>query len=197
MNTDGNDTFDFQRDLNDNNNKIDSAVGKLSNLTTTQKGNLVGAINEIDSDLDEKASKDLDNLSATGQAIIDGKVNSADLYDENQHIKINKLQTYSLPSSTYDDLTLGASGSTYTAPADGWVSFRKDATGNNQFLSLIAKSNAHSGGSEGLGYCVISTGNGMQVECCVPCLKGDVVEVGYSCAGNTKKFRFWYAKGAQ
>ena len=46
MNTDGNDYFDFQRDLNDNNDKIDSAFGKLSDLNTTYKTNIVGAINE-------------------------------------------------------------------------------------------------------------------------------------------------------
>ena len=46
MTTDGNDTFDFQRDLNDNNDKIDSAIGKLSDLQTTVKTNLVSAINE-------------------------------------------------------------------------------------------------------------------------------------------------------
>ena len=33
------------------------------------------------------------------------------------------MQSYSLPSYSYDDLTLGASGTPYTAPADGWVTF--------------------------------------------------------------------------
>lgn len=67
MNTDGNDYFDFQRDLNDNNDKIDSAIGKLANLTTTNKNNLVGAINEINNITPNSANKDLSNLSTTGE----------------------------------------------------------------------------------------------------------------------------------
>ena len=74
MTTDGNDTFDFQRDLNDNNDKIDSAFGSLANLTTTDKTNLVSAINELVTGLGGKTSKSLSDLDAVGQAIIDGKV---------------------------------------------------------------------------------------------------------------------------
>jgi len=89
MNTDGNDTFDFQRDLNDNNDKIDSAIGKLSTLTTTDKSSLVNAIIEIVSSLGGKASKDLDNLSATGQAILDGKVEVEALLQQNGYAKFS------------------------------------------------------------------------------------------------------------
>lgn len=45
--TDGADTFNIDTMLNENWNKIDAAIGKLSNLTTTEKDNLVEAINEI------------------------------------------------------------------------------------------------------------------------------------------------------
>lgn len=47
MTEDGSDTFNFTVDLDDNSDKIDAAIGKLSNLTTTEKDNLVEAINEI------------------------------------------------------------------------------------------------------------------------------------------------------
>ena len=89
MNTDGNDTFDFQRDLNDNNNKIDSAIGKLSNLTTEQQANLVSAINEIVSNLDGKTSKSLNDLNAVGQAILDKKVEVEALLAQNGYAKFS------------------------------------------------------------------------------------------------------------
>ena len=89
MDTDGNDTFDFQRDLNDNNNKIDSAIGKLSNLTTEQQANLVSAINEIVSNLDGKTSKSLSDLNAVGQAILDKKVEVEALLAQNGYAKFS------------------------------------------------------------------------------------------------------------
>ena len=89
MATDGNDTFDFKRDINDNNDIIDSAIGKLSTLTTTDKSSLVNAIIEIVSSLGGKASKDLDNLSATGQAILDGKVEVEALLQQNGYAKFS------------------------------------------------------------------------------------------------------------
>ena len=89
MDTDGNDTFDFQRDLNDNNNKIDSAIGKLSNLTTEQQANLVSAINEIVSNLDGKTSKSLNDLNAVGQAILDKKVEVEALLAQNGYAKFS------------------------------------------------------------------------------------------------------------
>ena len=89
MNTDGNDTFDFQRDLNDNNNKIDSAIGKLSNLTTEQQANLVSAINEIVTNLDGKTSKSLNDLNAVGQAILDKKVEVEALLAQNGYAKFS------------------------------------------------------------------------------------------------------------
>ena len=117
MSTDGNDTFDFQRDLNDNNDKIDSAVGKLSalnttvqtslvgainevvsncgalaNLSTTDKTSLVNAINELLSSLDGFATKSLGNLDSTGQAVIDKKVEIEALLAQNGYAKFKWKQ---------------------------------------------------------------------------------------------------------
>ena len=89
MNTDGNDTFDFQRDLNDNNDKIDSAIGKLSTLTTTDKSSLVNAIIEIVTNLGGKTSKSLDDLNAVGQAVLDKKVEVEALLQQNGYAKFS------------------------------------------------------------------------------------------------------------
>lgn len=84
MLTDGDDYFDFDRDLNGNNNILDAAIGKLSTLTTTDKASLVAAINEL---VAGKSSIDLDNLSAIGQAIMDKKVEVEALLQQNGYAK--------------------------------------------------------------------------------------------------------------
>ncbi len=84
MLTDGDDFLDFDRDLNQNNNILDAAIGKLSTLTTEEKTNLVAAINEL---VAGKSSIDLDNLSAIGQAIMDKKVEVEALLQQNGYAK--------------------------------------------------------------------------------------------------------------
>lgn len=84
MLTDGDDYFDFDRDLNGNNNILDAAIGKLSTLTTEEKTSLVAAINEL---VAGKSSIDLDNLSAIGQAIMDKKVEVEALLQQNGYAK--------------------------------------------------------------------------------------------------------------
>lgn len=41
-----------------------------------------------------------------------------------------------LPSDRYDDLTLGESGSGYTAPANGWFNLRRTATTNDAYIHI-------------------------------------------------------------
>lgn len=84
MLTDGDDFFDFDRDLNQNNNILDAAIGKLSTLTTEEKTSLVAAINEL---VAGKSSIDLDNLSEIGQAIMDKKVEVEALLQQNGYAK--------------------------------------------------------------------------------------------------------------
>jgi len=61
--TDGADTFNITTMLNDNWDKIDTATGKLSDLTTTVKTNLVAGINEINSAISGKVSKSGDTMT--------------------------------------------------------------------------------------------------------------------------------------
>ena len=93
METDGNDFFNFDTDLNQNWDKIDSVIGKLSELTTDDKTNLVKAIVEIISKLDKKSSVDLNNLSSIGQALLDAKIEAEALCEQNGYIKfkLNKI----------------------------------------------------------------------------------------------------------
>lgn len=98
-----------------------------------------------------------------------------------------------MPSDRYIDLTLGASGSTYTAPANGYFALSK--------LSGISSNN---------GYIVLRVENKLiaanpavynfpdaELRDFVPVQKNDVVAVDYNAAGTTIYFRFIYAEGSK
>ena len=105
--------------------------------------------------------------------------------------KTNKVQAAeaSMPSSRYIDLTLGASGSTYTAPANGWFWFSKIAGTNLFGVGIENKRNGMIIGSD-----AGAPGSGNAV---MPVLAGDDVVVRYSATGETLGFRFIYAQGNQ
>ena len=94
-----------------------------------------------------------------------------------------------MPSNRYIDLTLGASGTTYTAPADGYVYLWKETDATNQFITLTNNSNGlaiHQWASLAGGGCAGY----------VPVKKGDIVSITYTAGGTTNMFRFIYAEGA-
>lgn len=93
-----------------------------------------------------------------------------------------------MPSGRYINLTLGSSGTNYTAPADGYVTLIKEATNANQYIEMstyqvFANMNSHFSGQ--LLYATI------------PVSKGGVFQVNYNAGGATNRFRFTYAVGAQ
>lgn len=92
----------------------------------------------------------------------------------------------SMPSSKYIDLTLGASGTIYTAPANGWVSVNKTATASNQNLDI---------GSSGVGFDIHSSSNGQWLCVSTPVRKGTTFYVNYTAGGAVNWFRFRYAEG--
>lgn len=95
-----------------------------------------------------------------------------------------------MPSDRYVDLTLGASGASYTAPADGYIYLNKTSTGVGQNISIINDSNAmHSNNS--------ATYSGDWVSAYLPVSKGQAVRITYTTGGSTNSFRFIYAQGAQ
>jgi hypothetical protein len=92
--------------------------------------------------------------------------------------------SYGFPSSTHVDLTLGDSGSTYTAPANGWITVSKGVTAANQYFYMISNRIATTTRSVG------SAGN---IETFLPVSKGATISVSYNTAGTTNNFRFIYA----
>ena len=89
-----------------------------------------------------------------------------------------------MPSNKYIDLTLGASGSEYTAPANGWYYLSRTSTGASQYIALTSQVATNK----------LSTGSGQLLQDYVPVLKGCTVRVTYS-AQTTGVFRFYYAEG--
>ena len=94
-----------------------------------------------------------------------------------------------LPSDRYVDLELKASGTTYTAPANGWVNILKLSNGVEQYLvllnvtkNIIVRTNNTSSAVDQSGLLI-------------PVNKNDIYRVDYSYSGTTNNFKFIYAQG--
>ena len=136
----------------------------VANSTKTQ---IEVDIDEVMTDLNGKADVDLSNVNNTGKSLGAG---------------------WAMPSDTYDDLTLGASGTEYTAPANGYFVFCKVAGASNKYIDIHNTTTqmaqqAFSAGSD----------NWLRINC--PVKVGDIVQIDYNVTGDTKFFRFIYAQG--
>jgi hypothetical protein len=112
-----------------------------------------------------KADVDLSNVNANGTSLASG---------------------WSMPSSRYIDLTIGAHGSSYSAPANGWFAIRCYAA-SGAFLWLSNNSNQIM--QSGATYSASAKGG-----VCIPCKRGDSVSIGYY-GGALDFVRFVYAEG--
>lgn len=97
--------------------------------------------------------------------------------------------TASKPSNRYIDLTLGASGSTYTAPANGWFSISKQGSSAEQFVFLWDIVG-------GLGFQSVR-GNGTHCVSSLEIKKGGTIQVDYTADGGLGHFRFIYDEGVK
>ena len=115
--------------------------------------------------LANKANVEMDNLSASGKSLVSG---------------------WSMPSNRHIDLTLGASGSTYTAPANGWFHFNAGSKSGNKWGNI----------SNGI-YSIASTSisSVYNAKVLYPVKKGDIVTVSYTLDTDNPVFRFIYAEG--
>ncbi len=95
----------------------------------------------------------------------------------------------SMPSDKYIALTLGASGSTYIAPADGWYVVTKNSGASGTYLNIY-KNNTYWDEKWEFN----NTSKKHTVNC--PAYKGEKVIVNFTMSGATQFFRFYYAQGA-
>ena len=100
--------------------------------------------------------------------------------------KTNKVQAAeaSMPSGRYIDLTLGASGATYTAPANGWFCL----------IGPTGSSTAGYIGTNNLMGATSSGSNSYGLNIVLPVKKDDTVKIYYTSA---ETLRFIYAEGEQ
>lgn len=107
--------------------------------------------------------------------------------------KVDKKQATqaSMPSGKYIDLTLGASGTTYTAPADGLFVINKRSTGAQQYVNIGKVDSIPTVGS------FTAYASGVECWSFQSVLKGEEVKVYYTCGGKLEWFRFIYAVGSQ
>ncbi len=140
-------------------------------LATSTKTNIQVDIDEIATDLNGKADVDLSNTNDTAKILMSGM---------------------GMPSNTYIDLTLGASGSTYTAPANGWVYVVKTAGFSGAYVKLALGSFDNAFSNENS-----SSQSGAWLRTTLPVKKGDTFSCWYDANGTTRYFRFYYAQGSE
>lgn len=101
------------------------------------------------------------------------------------------ISGWSMPSSRYIDLTLGASGSTYAAPANGYLYFK--CQGPTSYFYIVNKTLENNGGE--LGMCVNFAGG--YYRAFLPVLKGHTITTYYDGSITSSKGCFIYAEGEQ
>lgn len=101
----------------------------------------------------------------------------------------SEISGWGMPSDKYIDLTVGASGTTYTARANGYfvaqaTSKASSGAGNNLVLT----------NSLGMGIKVVAATNGQPIMTYTPVRRGEVITLNYTTQTPTK-LRFIYAEG--
>lgn len=115
----------------------------------------------------DKADIDASNFNADGKSLLSG---------------------LGMPSNRYIDLTLGASGQTYKAPANGWFVLRKAANNVGQYVYMYTT-------GVDIGTC-FNVASGTDIPSYfLPVKDGDIVRIDYTLGGATMQFRFIYAEG--
>lgn len=134
----------------------------VGNVVKTDTVVDAGAITEA---LNDKLDIGLGNLSVTGKSLLSG---------------------LGMPGGRYINLTLGASGSSYTAPANGWAAWGgqfSSASGNFS----IGNSAFYSQGT--------ATSGAQYIGVYIPVKRGETFSVSYGGVSGTGLFRFIYAEG--
>lgn len=147
-------------------------------VATGSKTDIEVNLDNIAIDLNSKADTDLVNLTPQGKSLV---------------------ANYAMPSEKYVDLEFGASGTIYTAPANGWFYARGGtATTANGYHDISLSV----GGTTVLTAIYVSMGHLMSgntvVYALVPVKKGQQVTLSYYTSLTREKLiRFIYAEGEQ
>lgn len=97
----------------------------------------------------------------------------------------SKVSSWALPSDKYINLTLGASGTTYKAPANGWFFLSMKTTSTHGYISIENST------------CYVTTQSNATADKnanIFPCRRGDTISITYG-DSTVEYFRFIYAEG--
>lgn len=117
-----------------------------------------------------------------------GKITNFGLQHPFRAVDWNEASRLGMPSDKWIDLTLGASGTAYVAPANGWFAVSKKAGLANAFIAIRNSVTAMIQIAH-----VPSSNNSCAAY--MPSKKGDTVTVAYDATGATEFFRFIYTEG--
>lgn len=99
------------------------------------------------------------------------------------------ISGWSKPSDKYINLSLGRSGNSYQAPANGWFNLCIQSTSNSQYVILeyrdrntfrVTSFSSHAG-----QWCAVI----------LPVKKGQIITTEYDADGEVEAFKFFYAEG--
>lgn len=138
-------------------------------VATSTKTSVQVDIDEIATDLNGKADTDFSNVTDAAKIA---------------------MANASMPSDTYENLTLGASGATYIAPADGWFGCTISVTAGSFNMTNTTANSA---------FGTMFNANAGIVKAILPVKKGDEMLLQYTAAATQtyKTLRFIYAQGSE
>lgn len=91
-----------------------------------------------------------------------------------------------LPSAVFEEMTLGATDTSYIAQSNGWVTMCKVVTATGQYIQIVAPSGTEPAKASSSSDWLYAT---KEVK------RGDTYKVQYTASGETKFFRFNHAVG--
>ena len=139
-------------------------------IANSKKTDIIIDIDNIATEINAKTDTHLSNIAAAGK---------------------NVIANLSMPSSKSVNLSLGSSGSTYTAPSNGYFCLYMSSTASGKYLHLNNTTSCEIG-----SVCMTSIANWAPLKAFVPAKKGDVVKVEYT-APTVGFFKFIYTQGSE
>ena len=151
----------------------------------------------------ETSDSDLYLYFYVGETVQNANLINAGRIEETLATKTDKVQASqaSMPSNRYIDLTLGASKTTYTAPANGWYYYCRLTSGSQYVILAVNSTDLTNENTirQTAEYCSsdVGTTSGLTVVGFVPVKKGSKVTYIGNVNGADLRFRFIYAEGEQ
>ena len=184
-----------------------NAITSITNQETTSKNVLIDEGATQIGLIQNEGATQVANVQSTGFYMRDDKlyyINSqgeevefkdASGIDEQLATKTDMLQASGagMPSNRYINLALQASGTVYTAPANGYYQIAKNSTASGQYVLIGHQTDDGSTGINGVR--LWSSAKDQSLVAMLPCKKGDKIVVAYTAGGNADWFRFIYAEG--